>query len=234
MKNRIILNKREGETPLEAICRFKKSHKKYKDAKIGYAGRLDPIASGVLLLMVGKENKNFQKYMKLDKEYKAKLLFGFKTDSHDILGIPKISNSKLDKKQIKQLKGKQNQQLPAFSSYRIKGKPLFWYALRNKKVKIPSTKIRIKSIKINSISNISSAKLLNQILSKISKVNGNFRQAKIKSKWKNLLKKDKGKYIVAEITIKCSSGTYIRSIANKLGATLLSLKRTKVGRFYIL
>lgn len=231
MKKRIILNKHEGETPLEAVQRFRQKNEEYKNAKIGYAGRLDPMASGALLLLIEDENKKFSKYAKLDKEYQAELLFSFQTDSYDILGIPKKSNSKLDEEKIKKIKGVQKQQIPYFSSYRIKGKPLFWYALNKRKVKLPKTKVRINSIKISAISKISSAKLLNQIIKRIKRVRGEFRQKRIISKWKKLLSGKRENYAVAHLKIKCSSGTYIRSIANKLGATLMNLKRTKIGRF---
>jgi len=51
-----------------------------------YAGRLDPLAEGLLLVLTGEECKNKEKYLGLDKEYEVDVLFGFATDTYDILG----------------------------------------------------------------------------------------------------------------------------------------------------
>ncbi|MEI7424912.1 MAG: hypothetical protein WCK10_02225, partial [Candidatus Staskawiczbacteria bacterium] len=86
MKKIIILNKKEGETPLFALEKFKKSNPKYLDTPMTYAGRLDPMASGVLIILAGDEIKKKEKYLNLDKEYNFSVLFGFNTDTYDILG----------------------------------------------------------------------------------------------------------------------------------------------------
>ena len=97
---------------------------------------------------------------------------------------------------------------------------------------LPKRKIKIKKIKLLKIKKIRGQGLLKEILRKISLVKGDFRQAKIKKKWKSLLKKEDQEYFIIKMKIKCSSGTYIRSIANNdLNAVLFSLKRTRVGRF---
>jgi tRNA pseudouridine(55) synthase len=228
MKKVIILDKKLGQTPLEAVEKFRKKNKEYAGVKMGYAGRLDPMASGVLVVLVGDENKKIEKYMKLDKEYHAQVLFGFTSDSYDLLGIAKENKAKFDLGKVGV--GKQTQELPIYSSYRIKGKPLFWYALHGVAVKIPKTNIEIKKIKLGKVSKISSNKLLGEIIGRIDKVHGNFRQSKVKSRWKKLLQAE-GEYVIVDLRIKCSSGTYIRSIANKLGGVLFSLKRTMVGKF---
>ncbi|MBT4135455.1 hypothetical protein HOD75_03790 [archaeon] len=251
MKQIINLNKPISITPLEAVKKFQKKNPEYKNKKIGYAGRLDPMAEGILLLLIEDKNKEITKYMNLDKTYKAKVLFGFSTDSFDILGLPKkakaIPEKNKDfetnlKKQIKKFKGTQTQKLPPYSSYRIKGKPLFHYARENKlsEIKIPNKKVEIKSISLNSLKSSTSQTLLKQIQTKIKKLKGNFRQKQIQTKWKQILQKQPTtKYLIAEITISCSSGTYIRTIANDLGkklntsAILLNLQRTKLGKYNI-
>ena len=118
----------------------------------------------------------------------------------------------------------------AVAEYIIKGKPLFWYARHNKlPAKLPTNKIKIKQIKINKVKSIDSPKLLKQILEKINLVSGDFRQEKIKKEWKKILRK-KQEYKIIDTTIKCSSGTYIRSIANSVGGLLLDLERAKIGK----
>ena len=122
--------------------------------------------------------------------------------------------------------------MPAYSSYKIKGKPLFYYARNNKlnEIEIPENRIKIKKIKINFIKKIKNKEILKRILKKIDLVKGDFRQEKIKKKWKSLLNGD-GEHIILGLEIRCTSGTYIRSIANELGGVLFKLVRTRVGRF---
>jgi len=244
MKKLIVLYKPVGLTPLQAVEIFKNQNLEYKNKKISYPGRLDPMAEGILILLVGNENKKIVQYMKLDKEYSAQILFGFSTDSYDILGLPEKSNKDYPeirelKKQIKNLKGNYIQKLPAFSSYKIKGKSLFYYARNNllDNIEIPERSVKIKQIKINSIYTITGNRLLKQINKKIDLLQGDFRQKQIKKKWEEVIGKDKeGKYLVTDLTISCGSGTYIRAIANDLGkkfnsALLINLIRTRVGKF---
>ena len=68
----------------------------YKNKRMGYAGRLDPMAEGVLLILVDEENKKIGQYMGFDKEYTAEFVLGFSSDSNDVLGI--AENGKIDNK----------------------------------------------------------------------------------------------------------------------------------------
>ena len=81
------LEKKPGETPLECIRRFQAENPEYEGEKMTYAGRLDPLATGVLLVLTGEECKQKEKYLGLDKEYELIILFGFGTDSMDLLGM---------------------------------------------------------------------------------------------------------------------------------------------------
>jgi tRNA pseudouridine55 synthase len=246
MKKLVVLNKKEGQTPLEALKVFRAKHKKYKDVKMTYAGRLDPLASGLLVILLGDEVKSKEEYTKLDKEYEFKVLFGFATDTYDILG--KITNAakvKIDKERLeKQIKKSLNyfvrkfyQPYPMYSSKTVDGKPLFVYARNNQKVKIPRKKVEIIKLSFLNIKNISSKKLLSDIEKRIKKVKGDFRQDEISRIWrKHLESKDSG-YLLASFQVKCSSGMYVRSLSNSLGKKLgspalaYSIKRTKVGKF---
>lgn len=271
MKKLINLYKPLGLTPLQSIQEFKEINKNYKNKKMSYPGRLDPMAEGVLLILVGNENKKMKSYMKLDKEYRTEILFGVKSDTGDILGIASLPTSlstnlpvnqpvlnreenkinetinnyqsdieeliKKLKKKIKSLKGGYEQKIPSFSSYKIKGKPMFYYAKKGEIFEIRKH-VNIKSIRINNTYFINNKKLLKNILRKIDLVKGDFRQNEIKQRWKELLDSENKKFLVVDLTINCSSGTYIRAIADDLGSNydgglLMSLKRTKVGRFEI-
>lgn len=245
MKRLINLYKPSSTTPLQAIELFKKQNPKYRNQKISYSGRLDPMAQGVLLLLIGDENKKITEYMRLNKEYRAQILIGFETDAYDILGMPKLNsminfNKSELKKTIKSFQGTYNQTLPPYSSYKVKGRPLFHRARTNTLPKqLPKKVVTIKYIKINSVHTITGNRLLKQITNKISSLEGDFRQREILDEWSKLSFNKKDKFTVLDITLSVSSGTYLRSIANELGkklntgAILLNLTRTKVGRYGI-
>ncbi len=247
MKNIILLNKKEGETPLEALENFRKKNKKYKDIKMTYAGRLDPMASGVLLVLAGEETKNKEKYLGLDKEYEFEILFGFATDTYDVLGKVISSNvltnfrtSKIKnkiKENLKYFTGKFIQKYPVYSSKTVKGKQLFEYARGGVEVELPEREVFVKKFMLLKLQKISSKKLLTNIEKRVKKVKGDFRQDEILKIWRKKLNVQHRVFNIASFKIKCSSGTYVRGIANSIGekigipALAFSIKRTKVGRF---
>lgn len=258
MKKLVILNKKEGETPLESLEKFRFKNKIPENVPMTYAGRLDPMASGLLIVLTGEECKKKEKYLKLDKEYEFQVLFGFTTDTYDILGkithsnIPRPNDRNLSvgqvtnyrigeleksiKKEIKKFKGNIIQKYPIYSSKVVLGKPLFSYARKGEDVEIPEREVYIKELKFLKIKKIDNRKLLDDIQKRINKVKGDFRQKEIIKLWKKELK-NKNTYLITDFKIKCSSGTYVRSIANSLGYNLkipslaFSIKRTKVGKW---
>lgn len=247
MQKVIVLNKKEGETPLQALEFFRAKHKEYKDLKMTYAGRLDPMASGVLLVLAGEETKNKDKYLGLDKEYDFEILFGFATDTYDILGkVIKARNliakkedlEKIIQKELKNFKGKIIQAYPIYSSKTVLGKQLFQYAREGEIVEIPEREIDVKKINLIKIKRIKGDALKNKIHKRIGSVVGDFRQKEILKIWDRVIEKDSF-YFVASFKIKCSSGTYVRGIANSLGENMniptlaWSIKRTKVGKYVI-
>ena len=254
-KKILLLNKKEGETPLGLLENFRNKHKKYKDEKMTYAGRLDPMAEGLLIVLVGGEVKNKEKYLKLEKEYSFEILFAFATDTYDILGkvidsarqdlatLPKKKDLEKEiKNNIKSFLGESIQEYPIYSSKTVKGKPLFAYARRGEEVEIPERKIFIKKLKLEKIRTIDNKKLLKNIEKRIGKAKGDFRQDEILEIWrKNLNVKHRvsNKYFIASFKIRCSSGTYVRGIANTLGSKLkipalaFSIKRTKIGKYML-
>ena len=109
----IILQKKKGETPLECLERYRALHPELAKEKMTYAGRLDPMAEGELLILIGGECKEKEKYLGLDKEYEVDVLFGFKTDTGDVLGkVTEVSDVQPDENFERILKifvGKQTQ-----------------------------------------------------------------------------------------------------------------------------
>src|SRR5690242_6674833 len=87
------LYKTLGETPLECIQRFKKENPEFEKVNMTYAGRLDPMAEGLLLVLSGELVKEKEKYLDLPKTYIVEVLWGVETDTLDILGILGSKNS---------------------------------------------------------------------------------------------------------------------------------------------
>ena len=228
-----------GISPLDVIKLLQEKNPEYRGVSVTYAGRLDPLAEGVLLLLAGEEVHKKEEYMKLDKEYEAEMLFGFETDTYDILGIPQpveVFKKTLEsaKREIGNLKGEISLPLPSYSSYKINGKPLFMWAREGKldEIEIPERTTQIHDTEVLDSYEVSSEELLKKITEKINLVKGDFRQEEILNKWQEVLNKE-NKYFLAKVKFNVSSGTYIRSIAHSLGGVLLGLTRTKVGDFDI-
>ena len=246
MKDVFVVNKKEGETPLESLESFRVKKKIGTNVPMTYAGRLDPMAEGVLVLLSGEECKQKERYLKLDKEYEFTVLFGFATDTYDILGkvqhsyiLENVDISEMEKhikKNLKYFKGKIMQKYPMYSSKTVAGKHLHEYARAGEEVESPEQKVEVKSLKYLKLKKINSQKLLQNIEGRIALVNGYFRQSEIIKIWRKTLK-NPSSYFVADFRARVSSGTYTRAIANDLGirigtpALALKINRTKVGNF---
>ena len=242
-----------GLTPFQLIQRLRVLKPEYADVKIGFAGRLDPLANGVMLLMIGDATKNRDKYLNLDKEYEFEVLFGASTDTYDTLGtlnyktIQQFSNLANDlEKKIKHFitikLGKHVQSYPPYSSKTVDGKPLYWYARNNKisEIKIPTRDIQIYDFDLLDIKKVNIEKLKKIIITNINLVDGDFRQKEILENWNKFFKENETKvFQVAKFRISCSSGTYVRSLANEMGdifgtgAIALSISRTRAGEYKI-
>ncbi len=212
-----------------------------------YAGRLDPMASGLLLILVGKKTKEKEKYLNLGKTYEFEMLLGASTDTYDILGkVAEIGDVSLNEKEIenkikenlKYFIGKFLQKYPLYSSKTVEGVPLFAYAREGKEVQAPEREVVVKNIKLIKIKKITKEYLLKNINKRIAKVEGDFRQASILKIWrKKLESKEVKRFYIASFIITCSSGTYVRGIANSLGekmsipALAYSIKRTRIGNW---
>ena len=236
--------KKLGQTPLEALMALRKS-KKITDKNLSYVGRLDPMAEGVLLVLQNATLAQREKYLGLPKVYEAEILFGFSSDSFDVLGLPQkqkirvISNTELEKV-VKKYVGKLKLCVPVYSSVPIDGKALHHWAREGmlEGIKIPKKEMEITRIQVRKYNKYLSQQLLQKIERKIAKVSGDFRQERILKAWKKYLTKP-GQYQSIKLIIKCGSGTYIRSLSNDLGqkigtgAILFSLKRLSVGKYKI-
>lgn len=177
-----------------------------KKIKIGHAGTLDPLASGLLLICCGKMTKQIADFQGQAKTYTGTIRVGASTPSYD-LETPineyyeiKHITEELIVQTKKQFTGIINQRPPLFSALKKEGKRLYEHARAGNQIEIPEREIEIHLFDIESIQN-------------------------------------KEKYIDLNFKIKCSKGTYIRSIAHDFGkalhsgAHLSSLRRTAIGTY---
>lgn len=243
------LYKKCGQTPLECINEFKNKDSGLSRLPMTYAGRLDPLAEGVLLVLIGDECHKKEKYLKLPKEYELTILFGFSTDTYDLMG--KVVESKNTEeffdievlnKIIPKFTGRIKQKYPPYSSRTVLGKPLFVWAREERlgEIEIPTHEVEVKNIDIIKEGEITSEQLLEKIKNDISKVGGDFRQKDIINIWvKTLGNSPMENFPTITLRISCGSGFYARVLAHEIGQAMgipslaLDIVRTKVGEYTI-
>ncbi|MDE1975060.1 MAG: hypothetical protein KGI49_00920 [Patescibacteria group bacterium] len=235
-----------GETPLEALERCRVERGVAADVPMTYAGRLDPMAEGELLVLVGDECRCKADFLGLDKEYEVEIVFGVSTDSYDALGLVTIGNiEKLKDWNIERLDpikyvGKLTQPYPPYSSKAVNGEQLHTLAREGRlPQEMPTKEVEIYSMEKFSESTITAGELKKRIFDIIDRVKGDFRQEAIKQRWDEILSQSFNKSLprefpVVTIRVKCSSGTYMRALADRMGkdagtsAFALSIKRTNI------
>lgn len=126
--------------------------------KIGHAGTLDPLATGLLILCTGKKTKEIEQYQGLDKEYKGTFVLGQTTPSYDLetevteaRDISHIKNDDL-KATATQLTGLINQIPPIYSAVRVGGRRSYKNAREGKKVELKPRSVNIKRFDIDTSS----------------------------------------------------------------------------------
>jgi tRNA pseudouridine55 synthase len=173
-------------------------------SKVGHAGTLDPLATGLLIVCTGKFTKKINEYMAAEKEYTGTITLGAITPTFDLESEPIFQSStdgltdELIHKATTQFTGEILQVPPAHSAIKKGGTPAYVLARKGKEVKMEPRKITISSFDITC-------------------TEGN----------------------VVHFRVICSTGTYIRSLANDFGAALgcggylSSLRRTRIGEFSV-
>lgn len=149
----IIIDKPKGYTSREIVDIVGKN---YKTRKVGHTGTLDPLATGVLVICVGKATKIVELITSYDKEYIATFKFGVLTDSLDsegnIISDNKIILSEEDvKKALKELTGTYTQEVPIYSAVRVNGKKLYEYAREGLEVELPKHEVKVSSLELLNI-----------------------------------------------------------------------------------
>ena len=175
-----------------------------KKIKVGHAGTLDPLASGLLILCTGKFTKKIDTFQAQEKTYTGSFTLGATRPSYDMetevdaeYPIDHISDADLERVRLS-FCGEIDQVPPIFSALKKDGKKLYELAREGKTTEIPSRKITIFEFKLTSV-----------------------------------------ELPVVRFEVKCSKGTYIRSLAHdfgkalKSGAYLSELRRTEIGDFKV-
>lgn len=205
MNGVIIVDKDKGYTSRDVV---NKVGKILGTKKIGHTGTLDPIATGVLVLPIGKALKISELMVSKDKEYIARVIIGYETDTLDVTGT-KIYDKKIELTRdrvlnvLDRFKGKIKQQVPKYASVKVNGKKLYEYARKGIDVELPIRDVIIYEL---------------ELISDIEEVNGYY-------EFDIRVLVSKGTYI----------RSLIRDIGYSLGSygTMKELRRIKQGDFTI-
>ena len=206
----LIIDKPENFTSHDVVARLRRI---LKTRRIGHTGTLDPFATGVLVMLVGKATRLAQYLDKDAKEYEAIVRFGFETDTGDRTGELRITNYELrdfsdDELEtvLEDFRGEIEQTPPMYSAKKIDGVKL--YELARKGIEVERKAVKITNYEL---------RITNYELPKTDD--------------SGLRTQDFG------LKVFCSAGTYIRTLAEDIGAKLevgahlAELRRTKAGKF---
>lgn len=197
----IVVDKPEGWTSHDAVNKVRRLA---GTRKVGHLGTLDPLATGVLPLVIGRATRLAQFLMRGDKTYDAVVRFGYSTDTYDRDGVPTspITEPELDRARIESVlerfRGVITQVPPPISAKKIGGTPAYRLARRNVPVELKPVEVTVYSIELLDLQGPE-----------------------------------------ARLLVRCSQGTYMRSIAHDLGQALgcggflKSLRRLASGDFDI-
>ena len=214
----LIIDKPENFTSHDVVARLRRI---LKTKRIGHTGTLDPFATGVLVMLVGKATRLAQYLDKDAKEYEALIRFGYSTDTGDRTGRQKAKGKRQKVFSVDELetvlagfRGEIEQTPPMYSAKKIDGVKLYELARKGIEIERKSVKVSIYELKVIEKAKSIDAKFFNQ-------ENSNF----------GLWTLDFG------LRVSCSAGTYIRTLAEDIGAKLevgahlAELRRTKAGKF---
>jgi len=197
----LLVDKPTGVTSHDVVARARRI---FKMKKIGHAGTLDPMATGLLILLIGRATRLSQYLMSLDKVYEGSITLGVTTNSHDADGevlstrpVPLLDEETM-RGHLQAFVGDQYQIPPMFSAIKKDGVPLYKLARKGKEIEREPRFVRVSAFELLRL-----------------------------------------EMPVMEVRVKCSKGTYVRTLAHDLGekigcgAHLSALRRTASDRFRI-
>lgn len=150
MNGIIVINKPKDYTSRDIVNIVSK---KLNTKKVGHTGTLDPLATGVLVLPIGRALKVSELLTSNTKEYVAEVILGYETDMLDITGteikrnIPSVTKEEL-LKVLKSYIGKYNQEVPLYSAVKVGGRKLYEYARSGTPVIPPSKEVEVYSLEL--------------------------------------------------------------------------------------
>jgi tRNA pseudouridine55 synthase len=149
----ILIDKPAGMTSFGVVARLRRvlSERAGKKVKVGHTGTLDPFATGLMILVIGKECRNASHYTKQDKVYEATFELGKTSTTGDPEGdLTDVSSRKPDRAEIDavlgQFTGKMEQRPPIFSAIKINGQRAYKLARDGQEVEIPTRQITVYSL----------------------------------------------------------------------------------------
>lgn len=151
----IMIDKPDGMTSFGVVARVRRvlSQQAGKKVKVGHTGTLDPFATGLLILCIGKETKNAMAYTKLDKVYEATVQLGQTSTTGDPEGeITEVNDKQPTREEIvtalEKFTGEITQRPPIFSAIKIGGHRAYDLARAGKEVEIPERKVMVHSLEL--------------------------------------------------------------------------------------
>jgi len=151
-----LIDKPKDWTSFDVVAKIRGKYRKLtgnKKVKVGHAGTLDPFATGLLVILVGKATKRQDEYMKKDKWYEATMELGCTSTTGDPEGDVAQVSEKVPTEQeiidaLQSSKGKITQKVPAFSAVKINGQRAYSLARKGKEVDTPTRAIEIYDIEL--------------------------------------------------------------------------------------
>lgn len=223
MNGILIIDKPAGWTSHDVVARVRRL---LHERRIGHTGTLDPFATGVLVLLVGRATRLAQFLAGAEKEYEATVRLGYATETGDLTGARRASidensdemnaverlcaawSAEEIEKVLESLRGEIEQVPPMYSAKKIEGRKLYELARRGIEVERKAVRVRIDKL---------------EVLDRIGE----------------LLISDEEGICDLRVRVVCSAGTYVRVLAEsigerlKTGAHLAALRRTRAGAFRI-
>jgi len=219
----IYFHKDRGETMGQMMNRFREQYPDHTRAT--YAGRLDPLASGQVVILTENDVHHKDTYTNRDKIYEVDIVFGVSSDTYDALGVVSGVDvgSTLNQNQIVPILdsyiGDYEQSYPVYSSRTVNGKPLWHYAQQGllDTITVPRVLRHIYEYSYDGVSSASRDEMIRGLFDDMNRIEGDFRQQQIYDSWQGIQVQLPENLHIHTLNFTVSSGTYIREIVHRLG-----------------
>ncbi|MFU8796453.1 MAG: tRNA pseudouridine(55) synthase TruB [Dehalococcoidia bacterium] len=147
MDRMLLVDKPKGITSARVVAHIRRKLR----VKVGHTGTLDPLATGLLVVLTGKRTKSASLFLKLDKAYEVKVVLGIRTDTYDLEGEVLSKSSQVVTREeleavLQSFHGEIWQTAPPFSAKKIDGRKAYELARKGLTVEIPPSKVTVHSL----------------------------------------------------------------------------------------